>query len=40
VDDIAADGWKLDAEGLLPIPEAPGLSLELDADAVSKYSGG
>jgi D-galactarolactone cycloisomerase len=39
VDDIAADGWKLDAEGLLPIPDAPGLGLELDADAVSKYSG-
>jgi D-galactarolactone cycloisomerase len=40
VDDIAADGWKVDAEGLLPIPEAPGLGLELDVDAVSKYSGG
>src|SRR5215218_5265567 len=40
VDDIAADGWKLDAKGLLPIPEAPGLGLELDVDAVSKYSGG
>jgi L-alanine-DL-glutamate epimerase-like enolase superfamily enzyme len=40
VDDIAADGWTLDAEGLLPIPEAPGLGLELDVDAVSKYSGG
>ena len=40
VDDIAADGWKLDAEGLLPIPDAPGLGLELDADVVAEYSGG
>jgi L-alanine-DL-glutamate epimerase-like enolase superfamily enzyme len=40
VDDIAVDGWKLDADGLLPIPDSPGLGLELDADAVAKYSGG
>ncbi len=40
VDDIAANGWKLDAEGLLPIPDAPGLGLELDADVVAEYSGG
>ncbi len=38
VDEIAAGGWQLDADGMLPIPEAPGLGLELDMDAVGKYS--
>jgi len=40
VDQIAAGGWKLDADGMLPIPDAPGLGLELDMDAVAKYSRG
>jgi len=38
VDEIAAGGWQLDADGMLPIPEAPGLGIELDMDAVGKYS--
>jgi len=38
VDEIAAGGWQLDADGMLPIPETPGLGLELDMDAVGKYS--
>jgi L-alanine-DL-glutamate epimerase-like enolase superfamily enzyme len=40
VDEIAAGGWKLDAEGMLPIPESPGLGLDLDLDAVARYSRG
>ena len=40
VDEIAAGGWRLDADGMLPIPDAPGLGLTLDMDAVAKYTGG
>lgn len=40
VDDIVANKWKLDAEGMLPIPDAPGLGLELDWDAVARYTRG
>jgi L-alanine-DL-glutamate epimerase-like enolase superfamily enzyme len=40
VDDLAAGGWSLDAEGMLAIPETPGLGLLLDADAVEKYTHG
>jgi len=38
VDDIVAGSWELDADGMLPIPDAPGLGLELDPDAIAKYS--
>jgi L-alanine-DL-glutamate epimerase-like enolase superfamily enzyme len=40
VDGIAAEPWKLDAEGMLAIPEKPGLGLELDKQAVAKYTRG
>ena len=40
VDEIASGGWKLDAHGLLAIPDAPGLGLELDLEAVAKYTRG
>ncbi|MSU63521.1 MAG: mandelate racemase/muconate lactonizing enzyme family protein [Pedosphaera sp.] len=40
IDEIVADSWKLDADGMLPIPDAPGLGLKLDPDAVSKYARG
>jgi D-galactarolactone cycloisomerase len=39
VDQIAARAWSLDAEGMLPIPTTPGLGLELDFDAVARFSG-
>ena len=40
VDEIAADGWHLDDDGMLPIPDSPGLGLRLDLERVSKYSQG
>jgi L-alanine-DL-glutamate epimerase-like enolase superfamily enzyme len=40
IDEVAAGGWKLEEDGMLPIPDAPGLGIELDHDAVSSYSGG
>jgi L-alanine-DL-glutamate epimerase-like enolase superfamily enzyme len=40
VDEIAAGGWQLDADGMLPIPDAPGLGLRLDLEAVAHYAGG
>ena len=40
VDKIAAGGWQLDKDGMLAIPDTPGLGLALDPDAVSKYTEG
>ena len=39
VDEIVAEPWKLDAEGLLDIPDRPGLGVELDPEAVARYTG-
>jgi L-alanine-DL-glutamate epimerase-like enolase superfamily enzyme len=39
IDEITLGGWKLDSDGMLAIPELPGLGLELDRDAVAKYTG-
>jgi D-galactarolactone cycloisomerase len=38
VDEIAAGSWKLDEDGMLSIPDTPGLGLTLDLDAVAKYA--
>jgi len=40
IDEIAAGGWQLDADGMLAIPSTPGLGLTLDRDALSRYTGG
>jgi D-galactarolactone cycloisomerase len=40
IDEIKAGGWQLDADGMLPIPDGPGLGIELDLDAVAHHSGG
>ena len=37
VDEIVDGGWKLDADGMLLIPDAPGLGLTMDMEAVAKY---
>jgi D-galactarolactone cycloisomerase len=39
IDEIAAGGWRLDSDGMLPIPNRPGFGLEIDLDALSRYSG-
>src|SRR6266699_2734252 len=33
IDDLASGGWRLDSEGMLPIPDRPGLGLEIDLAA-------
>ncbi len=40
IDEITAGGWQIDADGMLAIPNKPGLGLTLDTDAVKKYTGG
>ena len=40
IDDIVAEKWRLDADGMLPIPNAPGLGIRLDPDAIARYTRG
>jgi L-alanine-DL-glutamate epimerase-like enolase superfamily enzyme len=40
IDELVAVPWKLDAEGMLNIPDTPGLGLTLDEEAVNRYTGG
>jgi L-alanine-DL-glutamate epimerase-like enolase superfamily enzyme len=40
VDTLKTGGWRLDNEGYLAIPDAPGLGLELDMDAVFRCTRG
>jgi L-alanine-DL-glutamate epimerase-like enolase superfamily enzyme len=39
VDEVVSHPWVLDAEGMLAIPDAPGLGVELNLDALSRYTG-
>ena len=39
IDGLTAGGWRLDGDGMLPIPTAPGLGVSLDLDAVAKHTG-
>jgi D-galactarolactone cycloisomerase len=39
IDAIVATPWQLDADGMLPIPDAPGLGITLDPAAVAQYTG-
>jgi L-alanine-DL-glutamate epimerase-like enolase superfamily enzyme len=39
IDELAQGGWKLDREGMLPIPDGPGLGVQLNLDMVEKYTG-
>jgi L-alanine-DL-glutamate epimerase-like enolase superfamily enzyme len=39
VDDLVETPWKLDGEGMLPIPHGPGLGISLNLDAVEKHTG-
>ncbi|MCA9858305.1 MAG: mandelate racemase/muconate lactonizing enzyme family protein [Thermomicrobiales bacterium] len=38
IDEIVTTPWKLDVDGYLPIPDAPGLGIEIDWDILPKYS--
>jgi L-alanine-DL-glutamate epimerase-like enolase superfamily enzyme len=38
IDDIALGGWHLDSDGMLPIPEKPGLGIEIDLAALAEFS--
>jgi len=40
IDEIVAERWKLDSDGMLAIPSAPGLGIRLDQDAVARYTRG
>jgi L-alanine-DL-glutamate epimerase-like enolase superfamily enzyme len=37
VDEIVAEPWRLDADGMLTIPDVPGLGIRLNPDAIAKY---
>jgi D-galactarolactone cycloisomerase len=37
VDDIVAEPWMLDGDGMLAIPDRPGLGIRLDPDAIARY---
>lgn len=38
VDDILTERWALDSDGMLPIPDAPGLGVRIDPEVVAKYA--
>ena len=39
VDDLIEGGWKVDAEGMLPVPAGAGLGVSLNLEAVEKHTG-
>jgi D-galactarolactone cycloisomerase len=39
IDDIVEVPWKLDSDGMLPVPSGPGLGISINLDKVKKYSG-
>ncbi|MFD0662921.1 enolase C-terminal domain-like protein [Thermocatellispora tengchongensis] len=38
VDAITTEPWRLDADGMLAIPDAPGLGIRLDPEALARYT--
>jgi D-galactarolactone cycloisomerase len=39
IDELVAQPWQLDLDGMIEIPTAPGLGVTLDAGAIEKYTG-
>ncbi len=39
IDGLVTEPWTLDADGMLAIPDGPGLGVALDMDAVEKHTG-
>jgi L-alanine-DL-glutamate epimerase-like enolase superfamily enzyme len=37
IDELVTGGWSLDTEGLLAVPEAPGLGVTLEPQALQRY---
>jgi D-galactarolactone cycloisomerase len=40
VDDLGVEGFALDAEGMLAVPERPGLGVTIDPEVLARYSRG
>ena len=40
IDDLVAEPWKLGSDGLLAVPDTPGLGIALNMDAVEKHTRG
>jgi D-galactarolactone cycloisomerase len=40
IDEIVVDPWRLDADGMLAIPDTPGLGLRLNREVLAKYTHG
>jgi D-galactarolactone cycloisomerase len=38
IDELCAGGWRLDADGMLPIPDRPGLGIDLNLDALAEFA--
>jgi D-galactarolactone cycloisomerase len=38
IDEITVEGWQLDDQGCLSIPDTPGLGITLDPDKLARYS--
>jgi L-alanine-DL-glutamate epimerase-like enolase superfamily enzyme len=38
IDELTDGGWRLDGEGMLAIPSAPGLGLDLNLDALAEFT--
>jgi D-galactarolactone cycloisomerase len=39
IDELVEGGWRLEADGILAIPQGPGLGIKLDMDALARYTG-
>jgi len=39
IDEMTIGGWQLDTDGMLAIPDEPGLGLKLDPEVIRKYTG-
>jgi L-alanine-DL-glutamate epimerase-like enolase superfamily enzyme len=40
IDDVVAEPWRLDADGMLAIPSVPGLGVPLDFDRIAHHARG
>jgi D-galactarolactone cycloisomerase len=38
IDELAVEAWKLDEDGMLAIPDKPGLGVDVDLSALAEYS--